>query len=125
MSHMIYLINSLNCKHCSTHKFIYNHFYTGPILNMTVSGLSSMLCIIKWNPPFQYMQYGSFNGYIVECNISNTNTVITSDITQKLNVSVIFLKPFTSYICCVTPQWTTNGVGKSRCITFTTLEDGE
>ena len=118
-----YIINSLNCKHCSTS--IYNHFYTGLILNMTVSGLSSTFCIIKWNPPFPYMQYGSFDDYIVECNISNTNTIITSDITQKLNVSVIFLKPFTSYICCVTPQWTTNGIGKSHCITFTTLEDGE
>ena len=90
---------------------------------MTVSGLSSTLCIITWNPPFQYMQYGSFDGYIVMCNISNTNTIITSNITQELNVSVKFLKPFTSYICCVTPQWTTNGIGKSQCINFTTLED--
>ena len=92
---------------------------------MTISSLSSTLCKIKWNPPFQYMQYGNFDGYIVMCNISNTNTIITSDTTQKLHVSVIFLKPFTSYICCVTPQWTTNGTGKSRCINFTTLEDGE
>ena len=90
---------------------------------MTVSGLSSTLCIITWNPPFQYMQYGSFDGYIVMCNISNTNTIIRSNITQELNVSVKFLKPFTSYICCVTPQWTTNGIGKSQCINFTTLED--
>ena len=92
---------------------------------MTISGLSATLCIIKWDPPFQYTQYGSFDGYLVMCNISDTNTIITSDITQKLNVSVIFLKPFTSYICCVTPQWTTNGIGKSQCITFTTLEDGK
>ena len=92
---------------------------------MTISGISSKLCIITWNPPLQYMQYGSFDGYIVMCNISNANTIITSIITQKLSVSIKFLKPFTSYICCVTPQWTTNGVGKTQCITFTTLEDGE
>ena len=92
---------------------------------MTISGLSSTLCIITWNPPFQYMQYGSFDGYILMCNISNTNTIITSNITQKLNISVISLKPFTLYICCVTPQWTTNGMGKRQCINFTTLEDGK
>ena len=92
---------------------------------MTILSLSSMHCIITWNPPLQYTQYGSFDGYIVTCNISNTNTIITSNFTQKLNVSVIFLKPFTSYICCVTPQWTTNGIGKRQCITLTTLEDGE
>ena len=104
---------------------MYDHFYTGPILNMTISGLSSTLCIITWKPPFQYIQYGSFDGYIVMCNISNTNTIITSNITQKLNISVIFLKPFTSYICCVTPQWTSDGIGKSLRVTFTTLEDGK
>ena len=92
---------------------------------MTISDISSTLCIITWNPPFQYMQYGSFHGYIVMCNISNTNTIITSNITQELNFSVTFLKPFNSYICCVTPQWTTNGKGKSQCISFTTLEDGK
>ena len=92
---------------------------------MTISSISSTLCIITWNPPFQYMQYGSFDGYIVMCNISNINTMRISNTTQKLNVSVMFLKPFTSYFCCVTPQWTINGVGKSQCITFTTLEDGE
>ena len=57
------------------------------------------------------------------CNVSNTTTIITSNITQELNISVKFLKPFTSYICCVTPQWTTNGIGKSQCIDFITLED--
>ena len=92
---------------------------------MTVSDLSSTLCLITWNPPFQYMQYGRFDGYIVMCNISNTNTIIISNTTQELNVSVIFLKPFTSYICCVSPQWTTNGIGESQCINYTTLEDGE
>ena len=92
---------------------------------MTISGISSTLCIITWKPPFQYMQYGSFDGYIVMCNISNTTTIITSNITQNLNVSVKFLKPFNSYICCVTPQWTTNGIGKSHCLSFTTLEDGK
>ena len=105
-------------------KSMYDLFYTGPIQNMTISVLSSTHCIITWNPPLQYMQYGSFDGYIVMCNISNTNTIITSDITQKLNISAIFLKPFTSYICCVTPHWTNNGIGKSQCINFTTLEDG-
>ena len=84
-------------------------YYTGPIQNMTSSGLTRTLFIITWNAPFQYMQYGSFDGYIVMCNISNTNTIMTSNFTQKLNISVIFLKPFISYICCVTPQWTTNG----------------
>ena len=91
---------------------------------MAILSLTSTLCLITWNPPFQYMQYGSFDGYIVMCNISNTNTVIRSNITKKLNVSVTFLKPFTSYIFCVTPQWTTNGIGKTRCVNFTTLEDG-
>ena len=100
-------------------------FFTGPIENMTVSDLSSTLCIITWNPPFQYLQYGSFDGYITMCNISNTNTIIILNTTHELNVSVEFLKPFTSYICCVIPQWTTNGVGKSQCINFTTVEDGE
>ena len=92
---------------------------------MTVSGVSSTLCLITWNPPFQYMQYGSFDGYIVMCNISNTNIIITSNITQELNFSVKFLNPFTSYVCCIIPQWTSNGIGKSQCINFTTLEDGE
>ena len=92
---------------------------------MIFSQLTSTHCIITWNPPFQYMQYGSFDGYIVMCNISNTNTIITSTITQKLNVSVVFLKPFTRYFCCVTPQWTTNGRGKSQYINFTTLQDGK
>ena len=100
-------------------------FYTEIIRNLTISLLSSRLCKITWNPPFQYMQNGSFDGYIVMCNISNTNTIITSNITQKLNASLIFLKPFTSYICCITPQWTTNGTGKNQCINFTTLEDGK
>ena len=59
------------------------------------------------------------------CNISITNSVIESDTTQKLNVSVIFLKPFTPYICCVTPQWTTIGRGKTQCINFATLQDGK
>ena len=99
--------------------------YTGPIQNIAILSLSSAHCIITWNPPFQYMQYGGFDGYIVMCNISNTNTIIISETTQKLKIPVIFLKPFTSYICCVTPQWTTNGTGKSQCINFTTLEDGE
>ena len=71
------------------------------------------------------MQYGSFDGYIVMCNISNTNTIVTLNITQKLNTTVLFLKPFTSYICCVTPQWTTIGTGKTECINFTTLQDGK
>ena len=92
---------------------------------MTLSQLSSTHCIITWKPPFQYMQYGRFDGYIVMCNILNTNNIITSNITQKLNVSVIFLKPFTSYICCIIPQWTTNGIGKTECINFTTLQDGK
>ena len=92
---------------------------------MTISQLTSTHCILTWNPPFQYIQYGSFHGYIVMCNISITNSVIESTTTQKLNVSVIFLKPFTSYICCVTPQWTTNGKGKTQCINFTTLQDGK
>ena len=78
-----------------------------------------------WNPPFQYIQYGSFDGYIVMCNISNTNTIITSDTTQELNITILFLKPYTSYICCVTPQWTTNEKGKIQCIDFTTLQDGK
>ena len=92
---------------------------------MMSSELTSTHCIITWNPPFQYMQYGSVNGYIVMCNISNINTIITLNITQKWNVSLIFLTPFTSYICCVTPQWTTNGIGKKQCINFTTLQDGK
>ena len=92
---------------------------------MAIAGLSSTFCIITWNPPFQYMQYGRFDGYIVMCNISNTSNIITSETTQKLKVPVIFLKPFTSYICCVTPQWKNIGIGKSQCINFTTLEDCE
>ena len=104
---------------------MYDLFHTGPIQNIAISGLSSTHCIITWNPPLQFMQYGSFDSYIVMCNISNTNTIITLETTQKLKVPVIFLKPFTSYICCVTPQWTTNGIGRSQCINFTTLEDGE
>ena len=44
-------------------------FYTGAIQDMIFSQLSSTMCIITWNPPFQYMQYGSFDGYIVMCNI--------------------------------------------------------
>ena len=56
-------------------------FYKGAIQDMTYSQLTSTHCIITWNPPFQYMQYGSFDGYIVMCNISNTNAIITSDIT--------------------------------------------
>ena len=91
---------------------------------MTFLQLTSTHCIITWNPPLQYMQYGSFGGYIVICNISNTNTIITSITTKKLNFSVILLKPFTSYICCVTPQWATNEKGKKQCINFTTLQDG-
>ena len=71
------------------------------------------------------MQYGSFNGYIVICHISNTNTIITSTFTQKLNITVLFLNPYTSYICCVTPLWATNGIGKNQCINFTTLQDGK
>ena len=104
---------------------MYDLFHTGPIQNIAISGLSSTHCIITWNPPLQFMQYGSFDGYIVMCNISNTNSIITLKTTQKLKIPVIFLKPFTSYICCVTPQWTTNGIGKKQCINFTTLEDGE
>ena len=73
-------------------------FCTGAFQDMTFSQYTS---IITWNPPLQYMQYGSFDGYIVMCNISSTNTIITSNITQKLNVSVVLLKPF---ICCVTPK---------------------
>ena len=92
---------------------------------MIFSQLSSTVCTITWNPPFQYMQYGSFDGYIVLCNISNTNTIVTSKITHELNVSVLLLKPFTSYVCCVTPQWTTNGIGSTQCINFTTLQDGK
>ena len=100
-------------------------FCKGTIQDMMFSQLTSTHCIITWNPPFQYTQYGSFNGYIVMCNMSNTSTIITSNITQKLNVSVTSLKPFSSYICCVTPQWTTNGTGKTQCINFTTLQDGK
>ena len=71
------------------------------------------------------MQYESFDGYIVMCNISNINSVIVTRTTQNLNVSVIFLKPYASYLCCVTPQWTTNGKGKTQCVSFITLQDGE
>ena len=104
---------------------IFLFFCTGTIQNMTFLQLSSTHCIITWNPPFQYMQYGSFDGYIVMCNISDTNTTITLNITQKLNISVMSLKPFSFYICCVTPQWTNNGTGKNQCINFTTLQDGK
>ena len=104
---------------------IIHFFCTGAIQDMTSSQLSSTHCIIKWNPPFQYTQYGSFDGYIVICNISITNIIVTSNITQKLNTTVLFLKPYTPYICCVTPQWTTNGTGKTQCINFTTLQDGK
>ena len=100
-------------------------FCAESIQDMILLQLTSIHCKITWNSPLQYMQYGSFDGYIVMCNISNTNTIITSDITQTLNISLIFLKPFTSYICCVTPQWTTNGRGKTQCIDFTTLQDGK
>ena len=106
-------------------KLIIPFFFQGAIQDMTFSHLSSIHCLITWNPPFQYMQYGSFNGYIVMCNISNTNTIIASNITQKLYITVQFLKPYTSYICCVTPQWTTSGIGKTLCINFTTLQDGK
>ena len=92
---------------------------------MTLSQLFKTHCIITWNPPLQYMQYGNFDGYTVMCNISDTNTIIASDTTQKLYNTVSFLKPYTSYICCVTPQWTTHGIGKTLCINFTTLEDGK
>ena len=108
---MYTVINSFSC--------------TGAIQNISFSQLSSTHCIISWNPPFQYMQYGSFDGYIVICNISNITTIIASNITQKLNVSIVFLTPFTSYICCVTPQWTNNGTGKTECINFITLQDGK
>ena len=111
--------------HTLEHILIILIFCTGSIQDMISSQLSSTMCIITWNPLFQYMQYESFNGYIVMCNISNTNTIITSDITQKFNFSVIYLKPFTSYICCVIPQWTTNGTGKTQCINFTTLQNGK
>ena len=83
------------------------------IQDMIFSQYTSTHCITTWNPPLQYMQYGSFDAYIVMRNISNTNTIITSNITQELEVFVIFLKPFTSHICCVTPQWTSNGTGKT------------
>ena len=59
-------------------------FYIGAIQDMTYSQLTSTHCITTWNPPFQYMQYGGFDGYIVMCNISNTNAIITSDTTQEL-----------------------------------------
>ena len=115
--------------HWNTHKkgilLIHLFFSIGAIQKMTFSQLTSTHCIITWNPPFQYVEYGSFDGYIVMCNDSNTDTIITSNVTQKLNLSLIFLKPFTSYICCLTPQWTTNGIGKTQCISFTTLQDGK
>ena len=121
------------CKLCSTIEYVILKnivlmsffFCIGAIQDITFSQLTSTNSIITWKPPLQYIQYGSFDGYIVMCNISNTNTIITSNITQELNVSVIFLRPFTSYICCVTPQWTTNEKGKTQCISFTTLQDGK
>ena len=91
---------------------------------MTYSQLTRTQCLLTWNPPLQYMQYGSFDGYVVMCNISNTNAIIISDTTEELHITVLFLKPYTPYICCVTPQWTTNGTGKTQCINFTTLQDG-
>ena len=94
-------------------------FCIGSVQDIIISQLTSTNCTITWNPPFQYLQYGSFHGYKVMCNISNTNTVIKSD---KLIVSAV-LKPFTLYFCCITPQWTTNGRGKTKCINFTTLQD--
>ena len=100
-------------------------FCAGAVQDIIFSQLTSTHCIITWNPPFQYMQYESFDGYIVMCNISNTNTIITSNTTQKLNTTILSLKPYTPYICCVTPQWTTNGIGKTQCINFTTLQDGK
>ena len=86
---------------------------------MTISELSSTHCKIQWSPPFQYTQYGSFDGYVVTCNITNTT------IYQELYLSLISLKPYTHYICCIKPQWTTNGTGKSKCMNFITLEDGK
>ena len=41
---------------------------------------------------------------LVMCNISNTNTIITSNITQKLYTTVLFLKPYTPYIFCYLNQ---------------------
>ena len=35
---------------------------------MTVSKLSSTHCKIQWSPPFQSMQYGSFDGYLLFFN---------------------------------------------------------
>ena len=106
-------------------KLIFHFFFLGAIQDMTLLQLFKTHCIITWNPPFQYMQYGSFDGYIMMCNISNTNTIIISNTTQKLYTTVLFLKPYIPYICCVTPQWTTNGIGKTLCINFTTLQDGK
>ena len=86
---------------------------------MTVSELSSTHCKIQWTPPFQYMEYGSFDGYIVTCNTTNAT------IYQELYFSLISLKPYTPYVCCITPQWTTNGTGKSKCMNVVTLEEGK
>ena len=86
---------------------------------MTVTELLSTHCKIQWSPPFQYMQYGSFDGYIVTCNITNTT------IFQELHFSLMSLKPNTTYIWCITPQWTTNETGKSKCMNFITLQDGK
>ena len=104
---------------------MYDLFYTEDIQDMTLLNLSSTHCIIIWSPPCQYMQHGNLSGYNVMCNISTTNTIKTSNTTQNLSFSVEFLKPFTSYICCVIPQWESNKTGKSQCMIFTTLEDGK
>ena len=103
---------------------MYDLSYTEAIEDMTLQ-LSNTHYIVNWSPPFQYMQHENLSGYIVMCNISNTTTTITSNTTQNLNVSIEVLKPFTSYICCVTPQWESNKTGNSQCMIFKTLEDGK
>ena len=83
---------------------------------------------LGWSPPSDHAEDGVLQNYYVTCHEKNGDyTAIRKSVLYPSTVnSAIFssLTPFTTYSCCVTPQWATNGAGPQKCVEGTTKEEG-
>lgn len=85
---------------------------------------------LSWEPTYYHSDDGDFEGYEAVCIATNYNLTgyrFISDNGQNIltrTIVISLLQPYTEYMCCVTPQWTSQGSGPDKCITTTTLEDG-
>ena len=85
---------------------------------------------LSWDPTYYHSYDGDFKGYEAVCTATSYNLtghIFISDDGQSILTRIITispLQPYTEYMCCITPHWTSQGIGPDKCTTTATLEDG-